>query len=84
MTLEQKQIALGLQACIMLPGSFDKRISKKWADMVKETPDRDMTAEGWNYMRHLLYKYRNQLGAIYESNKTLARNIKLEKKFNWV
>jgi len=57
MTVIERQIAVALQACSFLPGTFDKRFVQNLPNWY----DREMTVKGRAMLVKLLVKYRRQI-----------------------
>lgn len=76
MTPQEREIAINLDRCTYLPGSFEKRFARDMAFFAQNDPDREMTARQRSWMLTQLKRYRRQIPNTYEKYKHL---IPLEK-----
>lgn len=66
MTLEERIIAINLDKCTYLPGSFEKRFARDMAFFAKNQPDRELTARQKEWLYQQLKRYRRQIPKTYQ------------------
>jgi hypothetical protein len=66
MTIEQVVICKALGSVRYSAGSFDKRFGNNLSGIAENDSARELTNSQNEWMFRLLYKYRNQLPALYE------------------
>lgn len=71
--LERKAIH-ALANCSFLPGTFDKRIARQWAEKANKNPDEPLTEKGRRMLFILCHKYRRQIS----NNEVLAEAARVK------
>ena len=69
MTTAEIEISISFNRVTFLPGSWDKRYARQWANQAESNPAYELTDKQSEWIYRLLYKYRRQLPDIYEKYK---------------
>ncbi len=67
MTDEQIALALRLEKCRFLPGSFDKRFCRSMANRARYAPETDLTPKEAKCLEDMGHRYRRQLEGLPEA-----------------
>ncbi len=66
MTKDEIIIALNLDQCTFLPGSFEKRFARDLCIQAKTNPEKELSEKQREYLFLMLKRYRRQIPATYK------------------